>query len=118
MIEIAVLIAATLAGFAIYAALVRSTPNRAFVPMLGPGVLLLAVAGIGILRLLPTDTEETSVRTYVALAMLWIGWIGLSALVAQYLNRRMPDLAPAPVFIGAVATLAPVAGFLVTRTLF
>lgn len=101
-----------LVGLALYALLVR----RAVVPLLGPGVLLLGIAGVGILRLLPNEGDENSVRTLIALAMLWVGWIGLTALVAQFLNRRMPDLAPLPVVTGAVATLAPVAGYLIVKT--
>ncbi|WP_136636152.1 hypothetical protein [Pseudooceanicola onchidii] len=111
------LVLVTLVGLGLYALLVRGEANRAFLPMLGPGVVLLAIAGIGILRLLPTDSDAISARTYIALAMLWIGWIGFAALVAQMLMRRMPDLTPVPALTGALATLAPVAGFLVTKTL-
>lgn len=100
-----------LVGLGLYAALVR----RGYVPMLGPGVVLLGIAGIGILRLLPTDAETLSVRTVVALVMLWVGWIGLTALTAGLLNRRLSDIAPLPVITGAVATLAPVAGFLIVK---
>ena len=117
MMLIGILIALTLVGLGLYALLVRRAANGSFVPLLGSGVVLLGIAGIGILRLLPTDDTETTVRTYVALAMLWIGWIGLSALIAQALSRRMPDLAPAPSMIGALATLAPLAGFLIAKTM-
>lgn len=106
------LIAVAIVGLGLYAALVR----RGYLPMLGPGVILLGVAGIGILRLLPTDGDDTALRTLIALVMLWIGWIGLTALVVQLMNRRLPDIAPVPSLTGAVATLAPIAGFLIVKT--
>jgi hypothetical protein len=113
----ATLFAVTLVGLGLYAILVRRTANGNFVPMLSSGVVLLGIAGIGILRLLPTYDTETTLRTYVALTMLWVGWIGLSALIAQAMTRRMPDLAPAPSLIGALATFAPLTGFLIAKTL-
>lgn len=113
MMYIVYLIVVALLGLVIYAALVR----RGYVPLLGPGVVLLGIAGIGILRLLPTDGEETTMRTYIALGMLWIGWLGLCALIAQLITRRASETAPLPAMAGAVATLAPVAGFLIVKVL-
>ena len=117
MIQILYIVLVVLIGLGLYATLVRGRPDRATLPLLGPGVALLGIAGIGILRLLPTDNAETTMRTYVALAMLWVGWIGLIALLTQILTRRMPDIAPVPALSGAVATLAPVAGFLLAKTM-
>lgn len=117
MMLILYLVLTTVIGLGLYATLLRNQAERSTLPLLGPGVILLGIAGIGILRLLPTDTTETTMRTFVALAMLWIGWIGLTALVTQMLTRRMPDIAPVPALSGAVATLAPVAGFLIARTM-
>ena len=110
-----ILIAAV--GLGIYAALVRRSPNRAFVPMLGPGVVLLALAGIGILRLLPIDAAQNTTRVLIALALLWIGWLGLMALVVQMVQNRLPGSYPWPGLTGAVAALAPIAGFLIARTM-
>ena len=115
MMLILSLVVVAILGVVLYSLLVRRSPNRAFVPMLLPGVILLGLAGFGMLRLLPADTDDHTIRTFVALTLLWFGWIGLSALVAQMLNRRMPDLSPMPVAVGALATLAPVAGFLIAR---
>ena len=105
------LVAVAVVGLLIYAALAQ----RGYVPLLGPGVVLLGIAGIGILRLLPTDSEGTTMRTFIALGMLWIGWLGLCALIVQIITPRAPDAAPVPALAGAVATLAPIAGFLIVK---
>ncbi|EAQ03995.1 hypothetical protein OB2597_12146 [Pseudooceanicola batsensis HTCC2597] len=110
-----ILIVVTLAGIGLFAILVRRAPNRGFFPMLGPGVLLLALAGIGMLRLLPINAAEHPMRVTLALGLLWVGWIGFSAFVAQMLNRNMPGTHPLPIIAGGVATLAPVLGFIAAR---
>ncbi|WP_375174117.1 hypothetical protein [Pseudooceanicola sp.] len=117
MILILSLVLVVLIGLGLYAGLIRRAPDRSGLSLLGPGVILLAIAGIGMLRLLPTDAAEHSVRTYTALGMLWVGWIGLAALLTQMMDRRMPDLAPAPALFGAATTTAPVIGFLIAMGL-
>ncbi|MEC7297813.1 MAG: hypothetical protein VXY45_12820 [Pseudomonadota bacterium] len=102
-------------GVGLYVSLVRRMPNGSFFPLLGPGVLLLGLAGIGILRLLPVDATESPVRVILALVMLWVGWVGLMALLAQTLSRSMPGAQPWPVLTGGAATLAPALGFIVAR---
>lgn len=117
MIQILIVVLSAIAGVGLYVALVRRIPNRAFFPMLGPGVLLLGIAGIGMLRLLPVNAAENPARVGVALVMLWIGWVGGMALLAQMLSRRMPAAHPWPVMAGAVATFAPVIGYIVARVM-
>ena len=53
----------------------------------------------------------------VALALLWIGWIGLVAFVVQAIHRRMPGSYPWPTLFGSVVTFSPVLGFLVARAM-
>jgi len=102
-------------GIGLYVSLVRRMPNRSFFPMLGVGVVLLGLAGIGMVRLLPVDAAENPTRVIVALMMLWIGWVGLMALITQVLNRRVPGAHPWPVIAGGTATLAPLLGFFLAR---
>ncbi|WP_407494059.1 hypothetical protein [Pseudooceanicola sp. MF1-13] len=102
-------------GVGVYVSLVRRMPNRSFFPLLGAGVVLLGLAGIGMLRLLPVDASENPTRVIVALMMLWIGWVGLMALIAQMLNSRMAGAHPWPVVAGGIGTLAPLLGFFIAR---
>ena len=111
------LIAVCLVGLGVYVALVRRSPNRSFFPLLGPGIILLGAAGLAMLRLLPIDAAENTARVLVALALLWIGWIGRVAFVVQAIHRRMPGSYPWPTLFGSVVTFSPVLGFLVARAM-
>ena len=117
MIHVLIAVIFAIAGIGLFAALVRRIPNLAFFPMLGPGVILLGLAGIGMLQLLPVDASENPTRVTTALVMLWVGWVGLMALVAQMLSQRMPGTYPVPSLAAGLATLAPVAGFIVAGVL-
>lgn len=112
MITFLIAIVVAIAGVGLFALLVQRVPSRAVVRMLAPGVVLLGLAGIGMLQLLPVNGDENATRVLTALVLLWVGWIGLMVLLAHMLNRRMPGTYPLPSLAAGLATLAPVIGFL------
>ncbi|WP_188479245.1 hypothetical protein [Primorskyibacter flagellatus] len=117
MMQTLFLILVAILGVGLFTALIRRGPNRRFFPMLIAGVILLGGTGVAMIRLLPIDAAEHGTRVYVALTLLWVGWIGIVALAVQWILRRASGSYPWPVVAGTFATLAPVFGFLVAKAL-
>jgi len=104
---------AALLGLAIFAMLVRNEPEPAFFRVIGVMVVLLGLAGFGLLRLLPNESGAGAGRLVFSLALLWVAWIGLLAFVVQALRLRFPQSADWLLLSAGLATLAPVTGMVV-----
>lgn len=106
-----ILAGAGLIGLALFAVLVRNAPAPLYFRLLGPGVVLLVLSGLALLRLLPPESAEPQ-RLALALGLLWLGWVGLLAYMVQAVRLRLPQSGTILAAGGGLATLAPVAGCL------
>ncbi len=111
------ILGAVLLAFAIYAVLVRGEPGPLYFRLLAAGVVLGAVAGLAILRLLPNDVGSPG-RVITAVIFLWVAWIGIIAFGVQAVRRRVPSVAGVVNMGGGIlATLAPVSGLILANWL-
>lgn len=108
---------AVIVGLIVYGMLVLPAPRGGPLRLLAGGVLLALLAGLFVLRIVPLDAGTQPGRALVALALLYFGWVGLTALVVQILRRRAPDLPVWAPALGAVSTLVPVAGLFLAEAM-